>query len=162
MKTIWKLSAGLLLYLLIATIVSGKSTSNTTGETASGTGGSVTYSVGQTAYSDQTGTNGFIIQGVQQPYKISVLTAIDNKDDISLACSVYPNPTGGNIKLIIKSLGDEDFWFRLYNLHGTIMMEGKVAGEETEISMDDLSSATYFLRVLKDDCEVKLFRVVKR
>lgn len=46
---------------------------NTTGNNDSNNNGSVSYSVGQITYQTNTGTNGSIIEGVQQPYKISVV-----------------------------------------------------------------------------------------
>jgi len=41
------------------------------GGNATGTGGTVSYSVGQVFYTINTGTTGFIVQGVQQPFEIS-------------------------------------------------------------------------------------------
>jgi hypothetical protein len=38
------------------------------------------------------GTNGTAAQGVQQPYEISVVTAIEKALDILLEMVVYPNP----------------------------------------------------------------------
>jgi hypothetical protein len=54
------------------------------GGNASGSGGSVSYSVGQVAYQTHTGTNGSVVEGVQQPYEISVLTAIEEAKNINL------------------------------------------------------------------------------
>lgn len=162
MKTMWKFSVSFLLIVLLALRTSGQSTATTTGGTATGSGGSVTYTAGQTAFSILSGTNGFIVQGVQQPYEISVVTSIENTEEISLAYSVYPNPTGGIIKLVIKSFGDGNFSYQLYSLTGAIIMDGKVFGEETQISMESCFSATYFLRIMRDGHEVKVFKIVKK
>ena len=40
---------------------------NATGGDASGSGGSVSYSVGQITYQTHTGINGSVAEGVQQP-----------------------------------------------------------------------------------------------
>ena len=143
-------------------IVHGQEAIPATGGTASGIGGSVTYTIGQIADSILTGTNGFIIQGVQQPYEISTVTAIEGTEDITLGYSVYPNPTESIIRLVIKSFNDVDFSFQLYNLNGTVLQEAKVTNEETEISMENHTSAVYFLRVIRDSREVKVFKIVKR
>jgi len=143
-------------------IIQGQEVIPATGGNAAGTGGSVTYTVGQVIYSLITGTNGFIIQGVQQPYEISTVTAIENTEDIALEYSVYPNPTEGTIRLVIKSFNDEDFRFRLYNLTGTVLQEKRIKDEETEISLNSHVSAVYFLRVIRDNREVKVFKIVKR
>jgi hypothetical protein len=133
-----------------------------TGGTATGTGGSAKYTVGQVASSVVTGTNGFIIQGVQQPYEISTVTAVEDTEDITLSYLIYPNPTEGIIKLVIKSFYDDDFRFQLYTLNGTVLLEKRITDEETEISMEDQISAIYFLRVIRDNREVKVFKIVKK
>ena len=150
------------LFCLFAAVAQGQGTIPATGGTAIGTGGSATYTVGQVAYSVVTGTNGFIIQGVQQPYEISTVTAIEDTDDITLGYSVYPNPTEGKIRLVIKSFNDGDFRFQLYNLNGTVLQDNEVTDEESEISMENQTSAIYFLRVIKDNREVKVFKIVKK
>ncbi|MCU0458991.1 MAG: T9SS type A sorting domain-containing protein [Bacteroidales bacterium] len=109
-----------------------------------------------------SGTNGFIIQGVQQPYEISTVTAIEDTEYITLGYSVYPNPTQGDIKLVIKSFNDGDFRFQLYSLNGAILKEEMVLVKETEISMEIYKPAVYFLRVIRDDREVTVFKIVKR
>ena len=41
------------------------------GAVATGIGGSSSYTVGQVVYTTNTGSNGSVAQGVQQPYEIS-------------------------------------------------------------------------------------------
>ena len=48
-----------------------------TGGEATGTGGTASYSVGQVVYTTNTGTNGSMAQGVQQPYEISTTVGIN-------------------------------------------------------------------------------------
>lgn len=133
-----------------------------TGGSATGIGGSVTYTIGQLSFSVFSGTNGSIIQGVQQPYEISIMTAIEKTEDITLEYSVYPNPTEGIIRLVIKWFNDGDFRYQLYNMGGIIIQEEKITGEETEIYMLNHSSAVYFLRIIRDNREVKVFKIVKK
>jgi hypothetical protein len=162
MKQIMRGVCSLSVCCLCAGTAQGQGTIPATGGNASGTGGSVTYTVGQIADSVITGTNGFIIQGVQQPYEISTVTAIEDTDDITLGYSVYPNPTEGIIRLVIKSFNDGDFRFQLYDLNGTVLQDKEVADEETEISMERHTSAVFFLRVIRDNNEVKVFKIVKK
>jgi hypothetical protein len=133
-----------------------------TGGNASGSGGSVSYTVGQVTYNTYSGTNGTVAQGVQQPYEISVVTAIRNTEEISFECSVYPNPTRGLVKLIFKSLDYENMRFRLFDINGVLLQDKKVESLETEISLENLSSSVYFLKVIKNNLEIKVFKIVKR
>jgi len=162
MKKKIRLLCQLSLFCICVGVAQGQGTIPATGGTATGTGGSVTYTVGQIADSVMTGTNGFIIQGVQQPYEISTLTAIEDTEDITIKYSVYPNPTEGTIRLVIKFFNEGDFRFQLYNLTGSVLQEKNVLDEETEISMESQKSAVYFLRVIRDNREVKVFKIVKR
>ena len=57
---------------------------SSSGGNVSGSGGSVSYSVGQVVYTTNTGTNGSVAQGVQQPYEISVVTGIEEATNINL------------------------------------------------------------------------------
>lgn len=132
------------------------------GGTAAGTGGSVTYSLGQLVFNQINGSTAFIIQGVQQPYEISVITAVENTEDISLDCSVFPNPTSGIIRLVIKSFENDNMRFRLFNINGLLLQDRQIQERETLIPMENLSSSVYFLKIIKNRKEVKVFKIIKK
>jgi hypothetical protein len=142
--------------------VQGQQTIPATGGSIGGTGGSVTYSVGQILYSTFSGANGSVVQGVQQPFEISVVTAVAKTEYIKLECLVYPNPTMGAVKLVIESDDYENLKFLLFDMNGMLLQDKKVETRETEISMENLASSVYFLKVIKNNIEVKVFKIVKR
>ena len=76
---------------------------NAAGGNASGTGGSVSYSVGQLFFTTAFGTYGSVSEGVQQPFEISVLSGVEDITGIDLYYSVYPNPTIGKLTLNLKN-----------------------------------------------------------
>ena len=139
----------------------GQETIPATGGNANSNGGSVSYTVGQILYSTISGTNGTVAQGVQQPYEISVATAIENTNAIKLEFIVYPNPTRGVVKLVFESSYNKKMRFRLYDIDGILLQDKKVESRETEISMENLSSSIYFLKVIINNKEVKAFKIVK-
>ncbi|MGI6479934.1 MAG: hypothetical protein ACOX0M_10915 [Salinivirgaceae bacterium] len=96
-----KLSAVLLLGLGL-TGLQAQTSVNATGGDASGSGGSVSYSVGQVAYQTHTGTSGSVSEGVQQPFEISVVTGIEEAKGINLSVSAYPNPTTDYLTLEVE------------------------------------------------------------
>lgn len=149
------------LLCLFVGITQGQQTVTTTGGSGTGTGGSVTYTVGQVAFSTLPWTNGFIIQGVQQPFEISTVTGIQ-EENISLDYVVYPNPTSGILRLIISAPDPENYRFQLFNLNGILLLNSKITDRETEISMEREESTIYFLRVIRNNREVKVFKIVKR
>src|SRR6056297_3211190 len=90
---------------------------NATGGNASGSGGSASYSVGQVVYTTNTGTNGSLAEGVQQPYEISVVTAIEEAKGINLTVSAYPNPTTDYLQLKVESEKLKDLSYQLYDMN---------------------------------------------
>ena len=135
---------------------------NATGGSASGSGGSASYSVGQVAYQTHTGTNGSVAEGVQQPYEISVVSAIEQAIGINLSVSAYPNPTTENLMLIIDLSDLSNFLYQLYDLNGKILQNGKITSDRTIIEISAFEPATYFLKVTQDNKEVKTFKIIKQ
>lgn len=155
-----KLSAVLLLGLGLTGLQAQESV-NATGGNASGSGGSASYSVGQAAYQTHTGTNGSVAQGVQQPYEISVVTAIEEAKGINLSVSAYPNPTTDYLTLEIKKFEYSNLHFQLYDISGKLLQSEKISGNQTIIVMSNLVPATYFVKVVQGNKEVKTFKVIK-
>jgi hypothetical protein len=162
MKQISKILFIMFLCNLYITSLEGQETIPATGGNASGSGGSVCYTVGQILCSSILGTNGSIIQGIQQPYEISIVTSIEGTKEVILEYSVYPNPTRGLVKLIIKPFDHDNWRFRLYDLNSILLQDKKIENIETEISLENLSASLYFLKVLNNNMEVKVFKIVKR
>jgi hypothetical protein len=143
------------------TFIIAQTTIPTSGGNATGSGGTSSYSVGQIVYTTYTGTNGSVSQGVQQPFEISVLTGIEEAKDISLEIAAYPNPARDFVKLIIKNFEVLNLKYRLYDFNGRLIKENVVEGNETNISMQDCLPATYILKVLQGNKEIKSFKVIK-
>jgi hypothetical protein len=133
-----------------------------TGGDASGSGGSASYSVGQVVYTTNTGTNGSLAQGVQQPYEISVVSGIKEAIDIALLCSAYPNPTTDFLTLKVENYSFENLRYHLYDIQGKLMESKILTSDETSIEMNRFTPATYLLIVIHNNIEVKTFRIIKR
>jgi hypothetical protein len=132
----------------------------TTGGNASGSGGSVSYSIGQIVYTVASGSNGKIIQGAQQPYEISVITGIED-EGIRLSISVYPNPATDYLKLKIENLNLEKLSYWLFDFKGTLMGNKKIEQIETEVNMQRMPSGIYVLKITQGYKEVKTFKIIK-
>ena len=130
------------------------------GKNATGTNGSVTYTVGQIVYKAYSGSNGTVSQGVQQPFEISTLTAID-VPQIQLIVGVYPNPTFGNIILTVKEYDFRNLKYQLFDINGKTILTGKVKQNETKIEMSSLPSASYFLKIAEKNNVLKTFKIIK-
>jgi len=131
------------------------------GGNASGSGGTASYTVGQVVYTTNTGTTGSAAQGVQQPFEISVITAIEQAEYITLVCSVYPNPASDIITLKVENYDNENLSYRLYDINGIMLENKKITGNEIIILMGDLSPSVYFLKVIDNQKEIKTFKIIK-
>jgi hypothetical protein len=92
------------------------------GGNASGGGGTVSYSIGQLVYTTNTSaTYGSVARGVQQPFEISVITAIEQTEFITLVCSVYPNPARDYLNLKIENSDNKSLSYRLFDDKGKLL-----------------------------------------
>jgi hypothetical protein len=156
-----KLSVLLLLGLSLATSAMAQETIPASGGNASGSGGTVSYTVGQLLYTTKTGTNGSITEGVQQPFEISVVVGIDQARDIILKCTAYPNPATDLLILEVEIPDDKNLFFQLYDIMGKLLISKKLIDNKTTIPMSNLAPATYFLKVTDNQIVVKTFKIVK-
>lgn len=156
----------LILFIVLTFIMAGlqaQESLNSSGGEASGDGGTVSYSVGQVSYSTHTGTNGSVAEGVQQPYEISVVIGIEELG-ISLQIIAYPNPVSDHLILKFSddiSIGKDRWRASLYDMKGSIIKQQILVSNETTIDMADMQSATYVLKVINDNNEVKTFKIIK-
>lgn len=157
------------------------------GGDASGSGGSISYSVGQVVYTTNTGANGSGVQGVQHAYEISVVpglkstntlnivkisktdssstvaAGIEDTEFINLKCNVYPNPTSDILTLTIEHFDSENrnLSYRLFDINGKLLERKKLENSNTSISMGNLIPAIYILNVLQGNKSIKTFKIIK-
>ncbi|MDD2387329.1 MAG: T9SS type A sorting domain-containing protein [Bacteroidales bacterium] len=155
-----KLSVILLLGLGLTGLQAQESI-NATGRDASGSGGSASYSVGQVVYTTNTGTNGSVAQGVQQPFEISVVIGLEEAKGINLSVTAYPNPTTDYLTLSIGEFEISNLSYQLYDMNGKLLQSEKITGNQTSIVMSNLVPATYFIKVIQNNKEVKTFKIIK-
>jgi hypothetical protein len=132
------------------------------GGDATGSGGSVSYTIGQVGYTSNTGIDGSVAEGVQQPFEISTISGIEEARGINLNCLAYPNPTAEFLFLKVDNYNKENLWYKLYDITGRLLENRKIVDNETTIDMIDFLPAAYFLKVLDNDKVVKTFKIVKQ
>ena len=123
--------------------------------------GSVSYTVGQVFFTTNTGTTGSVLQGVQQPFEISVVSGMEEAKDISLSFLVYPNPASENLILRTDNFKTSALSFQLFDMYGKLLYRNTLSGNETSIDMSRLLPAIYFLKVVENNNELKSFEIIK-
>jgi hypothetical protein len=151
--------------IFIVSAATAQVTISVSGGSVSDDTGSLSYSVGQVIYTTVTGASGNLSQGVQQPYEISVVTGIKDVAGIHLGVSAWPNPAVDFLKLNIVAKDVQDIRhmeYRLCDMSGRLLHSEKIADMETTISMGHLLPAMYFVKVIRENEEVKTFKIIKK
>ena len=144
-------------FSLLATLeLSAQENTVASGGKATGSGGTVSYSVGQVVYTTNTGTNGSLSQGVQQPYLVSTTVGIN---ETSIQLNAYPNPTTNNLTLTTDD--SESLSYQLFNIQGAEISSKTLNSKTSNISLEGHPPATYFLKVIKNSKVIKAFKIIK-
>jgi len=155
------LSLVILLFLGLSNLQAQEAIPASGGE-AGGSGGSVSYTVGQVIYTTKTGTNGnSVTEGVQQPYEISVVTGLTEAKDINLSVSTYPNPTNSYLTVIVENYETTNLQYMIFDINGKLLRKIKCAGNQTSINIQNYPAANYFVKVLDSEKEIKTFKIIK-
>lgn len=149
------------LFLSISSgVLNAQESINTSGKTISNVNGSLSYTIGQIVYTTNSSTAGVITQGVQQPLEIFTLGTNDFPN-ISLKMLIYPNPTTALVNLKIERLNSNALEYHFFDIMGNQISSQKINHAETEISLENLPSATYFLNVSDNNKIIKSFKIIK-
>ena len=157
-----KKKIGFLLFVICGSVIcNAQQALSTAGGEATGTGGTVSYTLGQAVNNTITSTSGTVMQGVQQPFEILVVTGIEEAKGISLEISVYPNPTSNFLRLKVANVKLEKLSYQLYDINGSLLGSNEIVGKETIIQTGNLAPAAYYLRISDNQREVKTFKIIK-
>ena len=129
------------------------------GGDATGSGGSVAYSVGQIVYTTSTGTTGSVAQGVEQAYEIYSVGIKETTLNISL--SVFPNPTSDFLTLIVEDYNNETLSFDLLDEQGKLILSEQITNQETQVAMSTLARGSYFINILQANKQIQTFKIIK-
>ena len=155
-RSIVLLTAG----LLWVGLCQAQESANASGGDATGSGGSVAYSVGQVVYTTNTDASGTVSQGVQNAYEIYTLDIKETELNISL--TAFPNPTTENLTLQISDYNNQKLSYQLFDMQGKLLNNGQITAQQTQINMNSLPSATYFINVVnQENKKVQSFKIIK-
>lgn len=148
------------LFLILNGAIHAQETTLSAGNDASSASGTVHYSIGQITYTTHSGINGSSAQGVQQPFEIMAIVGIELKD-IQLELSAYPNPAINSLTLKVENYVQEKLTFQLTDVAGKLISSNHITSELTQIPMNELPAASYFLIVSNEDQLIKNFKIIK-
>jgi hypothetical protein len=149
-----------IVFFLNLSIAFAQESMNATGGNAAGSGGTVSYSVGQMVYTTEVANAGSVAQGVQHAYEILTVGVKETLPDISIG--VYPNPTADNLTLQVGDIGKQKLSYQLCDLQGKLINSGSLIAPQTQLITSGLAPASYFLHVLNSENKtVQSFQIIK-
>ncbi|NBC56738.1 MAG: T9SS type A sorting domain-containing protein [Bacteroidetes bacterium] len=151
----------LISYILgLATIGYSQTAVVSSGNNITSSSGSLSFSLGQVVYKTNNNTEGSIHQGVQQAYEIFTLKVEDHR--LKPSMTVYPNPTEDIVNLRIDDLNSDKLSYMLFDLQGRLIKQGKLTENFTPINIQDLPSASYIMKISKNQKAFKSFKIIKK
>lgn len=150
-----------IVFLLSNCFVWSQQSVNSSGENVTNSYGSFSYSIGQIFYLTNYSNGYSMIQGVQQPFEISVL-GVDDNANISLEIKVYPNPTTSILFLKVENTSQENIEYYLFDTLGRNVQKGKVSQKETPIDFSQKESGVYFIKISSSSGLIKTFKIIKK
>lgn len=154
-----KISASVVVFFLCMPFLYAQESSNASGGDATGSGGSVAYSVGQIAHSSNTGSGGTESQGVQQTYFVS--TVGSNELSLNYSLSVFPNPTTNSLTIETSEISGKKLSYQLFNMQAQLLKSNQIVNDITTIDSEELPKGTYFLKIHDAEQEIKSFKIIK-
>jgi hypothetical protein len=146
--------------LLWGGLVHAQQSVNSSGGNAMGSGGTVSYSIGQVVYTTNLGNSGNVAQGVQQTYEIIPVGI--NEDEPKISLSVFPNPINDHLILQVNEVEHSTLNFELCDMQGKQLSKGQIIAKQAQINTASLSSGTYFINVINQETQkVQTFKIIK-
>lgn len=148
------------LLLLFSHSLNAQQSTVTSGGKATGTNGSMSYSVGELIIPDSKGPGGSLSGGLQSPYEISIITSLPRIDMI-LSASVFPNPATNKVQLKIGDPFLNSYRYLLYDGEGNLLKSAQIQNAVTEIELSNYSKGFFILTIQNKSRQQKSFKIVK-
>jgi hypothetical protein len=151
-----KLKKTTIIFLFVTSSVHAQESINSSGAQLIGMEGSVSFSVGQPFYRLEAGALGTILQGVQQPYRLSIDPPLNDPFQVA----IYPNPTNDYIAVDSKISAKNDLTYGLFDESGKNLEQGKIQKQITLLSFQSYAMGCYYLEI--GDSELRqTFKIIK-
>ncbi len=123
-------------------------------------GMSISWTVGELAIETFTAGDIILTQGFHQPK--TTVVSVDELPGNPFNISAFPNPATDFVHIQAEHRASDKLHFMMYNFQGSIVKQGPLQDEITEISLAGMQPATYFIKVLNGNSEVQTFKLIKQ
>ena len=130
------------------------------GGTGHENGKSLHWAIGEVAVATLQSDDAWLTQGFLQG-SIQVTSSFE-APGLAFSINAYPNPASQFVTLQLDQEFAGGLHYQLYDISGRLMLQGRTDAAQTRISLSELKPSVYFLKVLRNESEVKTFRIIKQ
>lgn len=131
------------------------------GGEGAGSGGTISFTIGQPIANTLDLPDYTVYEGVQQPYELFV-TSIDDSTVDNPDIVLFPNPTAGEITMRFHDGHSyADFRYVIYDVRGVPLRNDIVRENTTHIQVSDWPAGTYHLYLTNGRQPGKSFHIIK-
>jgi len=76
--------------------------------------------------------------------------------------SILPNPAVSFVQLNLHMQNSRGYSYQLFDIHGKLLQAATISGGMATIALNGLQSATYIIRINKDNRETSVFTIIKK
>lgn len=106
------------------------------------------------------GENYCLTQGFQQ--SSITITEVETPIQLVYKIKVYPNPVLSVLTIQTNEPDLSNVAFKLFDSMGRVVKEGEILSSNTQVSMERLIPALYYLKIYKRSGAIKTFKVIKQ
>lgn len=120
---------------------------------------SISWTLGETITETFKATDITITQGFHQP-EITIVSI----DDVVISgydITAFPNPTKNFVTLRIEASDYSNLTYMLFDFNGKFINQNPVESHETLVSLEELDSALYFIRIMKNNEILTSIKLIK-
>jgi hypothetical protein len=129
------------------------------GGNASSTAGSISYSIGQVVYTNESNASGSIQLGVQQPYTVTPIAV--HEPWRALAVGLYPNPTRGQILIEMPEF-ISGITASIFDMGGSLVEQFPLQSAKTLLSAEEWPAGQYIIQLIDASGNTSQYKLVKQ
>ncbi len=120
--------------------------------------GSLTFSIGEVVIETISQGELYLTQGFCQA---NLTITPGSGSGFPYEILAYPNPAKDFVTLEIKSDDLNNLNYLLYDINGSLLISNQITSNKNSIPFSSLIPATYFLKIIDNQIEVKSFKIIK-
>jgi len=132
----------------------------TAGGTLGNSNGTISYTIGEGVAQTLTKGDKTLTQGFHQT-NISIIP-VSKMKDLDFSISVFPNPTSDMVTVKVDKEDISGIQYLLFDMHGKLITQKNLEGNETTVYVNQLATGFYFLKVQSGAKELRTFKIIKQ